>query len=287
MTFNPDKFLTKPPAALAGWVREMPVEDLPVLARTAYELEDLREFEEEVELQTLDDLVSADPLMTTKLFGFIAKRRGEDVAGEAESVRQAMLLLGINPFFRGLGSQLAAEDLLASDPAALNGFRQTLDRARRAGRFAGSFACQRDDPDAALVHQAAVLYSLPELVVWLRAPALAREVAQRSEVKPDVDQDALQKSVLNTTYREIRLELLKAWRLPGQIVQLISGQAGPDHPQAHIVRLALQAAQPDHPNWESPKLSKLVREIGEFLQLGLQHTWILMKNLERPEIRQF
>ena len=284
MTFNPKKFLTKPPAALAGWVRELPVEDLPVLARTTYELEDLREFEEQVDQQMLDELVASDPLMTAKLFGFIAKRRGKDVVGEAESVRQAILLLGVTPFFRALGTQLAAEDLLAGEPEALNGFQQTLDRARRAGRFAGAFASQRDDPDAALVHQATVLYSLPEMVVWLRAPALAREVARRREVEPAADQDALQKSVLNATYGEIRLELLKAWRLPGQIAQLISGQAGLGHPRAHIVRMALKAAQPDQPNWESAALGELVREIGDFLQLGLQHTWNLLKSLERPEV---
>jgi HD-like signal output (HDOD) protein len=285
MAFNPKRFLTEPPAAPADWAREMPVEDLPVISRTAYVLEDLREFEEQVELQMLDDLIAADPLMTAKLFGFTSKQRSKDTDGEAESVRQALLLLGTAPFFRALGSQLAVEDLLAGEPEALNGFHQTLDRARRAGRSAGAFACQRDDPDAALVHQAAVLYSLPELVVWLRAPALALEVARRRESDPGADQETLQKSVLNATYGEIRLELLKAWRLPRQIAQLISGQAGlVSSPQSHIVRLALKAAQPDQPNWESAALGTLVREIGDFLQLGLQHTRTLMKNLEQPEV---
>lgn len=283
MTFSAKRFLTKPPANLAGWMRELPIESLPVLQRSVFELEDLREFEEQVDLQMLDDLVSADPLLTAKLFGFIAKRRGKDVDGEAESVRQAILLLGTGPFFRALGSQQSAEDLLSTTPEAQTGFQETLERARRVGRFAAAFASQRDDPDAALVRQAGLLHSLPELVVWLRAPALAQDLAKRCAADAGVDRDAIERSVLNATYSEIRLELLKSWRLPSQISQLISGQAGLDHPRAMIIRLALKAAQHDSPDWQSAQLAEAVREIGSFLQLGLQHTWSLLKNVDKPE----
>ena len=272
MTFSAKRFLTKPPANLAGWMRELPIESLPVLQRSVFELEDLSEFEEQVDLQMLDDLVSADPLLTAKLFGFIAKRRGKDVDAEAETVRQAILLLGTGPFFRALGTQQAAEDLLSSAPEALAGFNEALERARRVGRFAAAFASQRDDPDTALVHQAGLLHSLPELVVWLRAPALAQELAAQCLADPAADRDTLQRAVLNTTYAEMQLELLKAWRLPGQIAQLVSGQAGLDHPQAHIIRLALKAAQHENADWQSSAFAGTVREIGDFLQLGLQHT---------------
>lgn len=283
MTFSAKRFLTKPPANLAGWMRELPIESLPVLQRSVFELEDLREFEEQVDLQMLDDLVSADPLLTAKLFGFIAKRRGKDVDAEAESVRQAILLLGTGPFFRALGTQQAAEDLLSSAPEALAGFNEALERARRVGRFAAAFASQRDDPDAALVHQAGVLHSLPELVVWLRAPALVQDLVKQRAADLGADKDAVERSVLNATFSEIRLELLKSWRLPSQINQLISGQAGLDHPRASIVRLALKAAQYDSPDWQSVELAEAVREIGSFLQLGLQHTWSLLKNVAQPQ----
>lgn len=283
MTFSAKRFLTKPPANLAGWMRELPIESLPVLQRSVFELEDLSEFEEQVDLQMLDDLVSADPLLTAKLFGFIAKRRGKDVDAEAESVRQAILLLGTGPFFRALGTQQAAEDLLSATPEAQAGFQEALERGRRAGRFAAAFASQRDDPDAALLRQAGLLHNLPELVLWLRAPALVQELAGRYAADAGADKDGIERSVLNASYAEIRLELLKSWRLPNQIAQLISGQAGLDHPRASMVRLALKAAQHDSPDWQSTELAEAVREIGSFLQLGLQHTWSLLKNVDKPE----
>ena len=282
MVVNAEKFLTKPPADLAGWVRALPVEDLPVLARTAYELEDLREFEEEVDLQMLGDLITSDPLMTAKLFGHVAKRRGRDVDGELEDVWQAVLLLGVAPFFRALSTHTAAEDLLAEAPEALDAFHEALDRARRAGRFAAAFAIQRDDPDAGMIREAALLHSLPELVVWLRTPALAMEVARRSKAAPAANHDAIQKSVLNVAFAELRLGLLEAWRVPAPIAQLISGQAGPDSPQVSNVRLALRAARQDQADWQSTEHAVTVRDIGNFLQLGLQPTWNLLKSVDQP-----
>ena len=65
--------------------------------------------------------------------------------------------------------------------------------------------------------------------------------------------------------------------------QLISGQAGLDSPRVHNVRLALRAAREGQTEWESAALAEVVREIGSFLQLGLQATWSLLKNVERLE----
>ena len=76
MTSSAKRFRTKPPANLAGWMREFPIESLPVLQTSVFELKGLREFEEQVDLQKRDDPVSSDPLLTAQLFGFIAKRRG-------------------------------------------------------------------------------------------------------------------------------------------------------------------------------------------------------------------
>lgn len=281
MTFNAKKFLTKAPATLAGWVRELPVEDLPVLARTVYELEDLREVEEQVDLQMLDDLISADPLMTAKLFGFVAKRRGKDVDSEAETVRAALLLTGISPFFKALGTHSVAQEMLTEHAEASAQFQEAIERGQRAARFAVAFASQRDDMEIGLLRDAAMLHALPELVVWLRAPALALEVHRQVQADPSADMDAVSKGVLNVSHTELRIELMKAWRLPKPLAELITGQANPDSPQARNVRLALLAGQPSHPQWEGPDLGALVRDIGNFLQLGLQPTWSLLKNVEQ------
>jgi hypothetical protein len=50
-----------------------------------------------------------------------------------------------------------------------------------------------------------------------------------------------------------------------------------------IIRLALKVAQHDSPDRQSAQLGAAVREIGSFLQLGLQHTWSLLKNVDKPQ----
>lgn len=280
MTFNAKRFLLKPPANLAGWMRELPVEDLPVLARTGYELEDWREFEEQVDLQMLDDLVSADPLMTAKLFGFVAKRRGKDVPSEAENVREAVLLIGTSAFFRAFGANNAAEVLLADQGPALEEFQEVLERARRAARLSAAFASQRDDPDAGLLGSAAMLHHLPELIVWLKAPALAAELLRQRRAAPEGPHEEMERLVLNVSFDELRLELMKSWRLPARLARLATSHTNLDEQQVKNVRLALKASRHAGEDWEHPALGDLVREIGDFLQLGLQHTWGLLKKVE-------
>lgn len=281
MPFSPKKFLVKSPAQMSGWMRELPVEELPVLARTTYELEDWREFEDQVDLQMLEDLIATDPLMMAKLFGYVAKRRGKDVDSEAETVRGALLLIGTSPFFKALSTNSAAEDFLAEQPEALSLFQEVLERSRRAARFAAAFAGQRDDADGAMLRDAALLYSLPELVLCLRAPALAVELRDKVAGTPGTDIETESKALLNVSLGELRFELMKVWRLPSLLAQMVTGQATMDNPQVRSVRLALKAAQQTNADWESAALAEVVREIGDFLQLGLQPTWSLLKNVER------
>ena len=71
---------------------------MPPAANVA--LEDLRSNEDAVDAHLLADCMQSDPLMTLKLLAHIAQlRRGRDT-GDPETVTEALVLLGISPFFR-------------------------------------------------------------------------------------------------------------------------------------------------------------------------------------------
>jgi hypothetical protein len=72
---EPQDFLTRAPRDLAGWVACFDVLRLPVLARTADELEDWRPAQDEVDAHLLAQTLSTDPLMILKLLAHLARLR--------------------------------------------------------------------------------------------------------------------------------------------------------------------------------------------------------------------
>ena len=274
------EFITRAPNDLAGWMALLNAGDLPVLASTAAALEELRGVEDAVDAHMLADALSSDPLMTLKLMAHLARlRRGRD-GSDTETVTEALVMLGIPPFFRAFGPQDTVEDLLAAQPAALEGFWQVLRRSHRAARFAVAFAVHRMDHDAAVIHEAALLHDFAELLLWLRAPALALEVRRRQQADPELRSAAAQRMCLHIGLGELQHALLAAWRLPATLVQITDQQAHAETPQWRNVRLAICVARHSATGWDNPALPDDVAEIGRLLQLAPEPTLRLLREID-------
>ena len=276
----PHAFFTRAPHSLAGWVSLFDPSALPVLASTALALEELRAVEDAVDAHLLAEAIASDPLMTLKLLSHLARlRRGRD-GSDTETVTEALVMLGIPPFFRAFGPQTAAEDLLADEPAALAGFCAVLQRSHRAARFAIGFAVHRMDHDAPLIHEAALLHDFAELLLWLRAPALALEIARRQQFDPDLRSATLQRQILHVELAELQHALMEAWRLPATLVHIADGRARTVTPQVRNVRLAIRVARHSARGWDNPALPDDVEQIGHLLQLGPEPTLRLLREID-------
>lgn len=272
-------FIHRPLADVAAWVRAFDAREIPVLAATANSLEDLRCNEDAVDAHLLADSMQADPLMILKLLRHVALlRRGRDQA-EAETATEALVMLGITPFFRDFGPQPTVEELLAGQPQALLGLRQVLRRAHRAARFALGFAVHRGDHDAALIHEAALLHDFAELLLWAHAPALALAILQRQQAQPDLRSAEAQHQALHTTLADLQQALMKAWRLPELLVK-ISDDHGSHNHQVRNVQLALRVARHSSRGWDNPALPDDVDEIAALLNLGTTPTLHLLHDLD-------
>ena len=274
------EFITRPPQSLAGWVTLFDPYALPVLTGTALALEELRAAEDAVDAHLLAEAVSSDPLMTLKLLAHLAHlRRGRD-GSDTETVTEALVMLGIPPFFRAFGPQVAAEELLADQPAALAGFRAVLHRSHRAARFAIGFAVHRMDHDARVIHEAALLHDFAELLLWLRAPALALEIARRQLADPGLRSVTLQREILHVDLSELQHALMSAWRLPATLVHITDDHARSVTPQVRNVRLAIRVARHSAVGWDNPALPDDVEQIGHLLQLGPEPTLRLLREID-------
>lgn len=281
---SPPRRITHAPATLAGWVSLFDHASLPVLAQSAATLEELRANEDAVDAHLLAEAFHGDPLMTVKMLAHVAQARsrrpvGRD-GGDTETLVEAMVMLGISPFFRAFGPQATVEDELAAEPEALAGFQRVLLRSRRAARFAMAFAVHRMDHDAPVIHEAALLHDFAELLLWLRAPALALEIQARQQADSTLRSAAVQRELLNIELAQLEHALMLQWRLPRLLVQITDDHAPRVNAQLRNVQLALRVARHSAVDWDNAALPDDVRDIAELLTIGPEAAARLVREID-------
>lgn len=273
-------FLTTSPKDVQGWVAAFDVDALPILQSSVETLEDWRQNEDAVDAHLLADALADDPLFVLKVFAHLAQRRRGREGGDAETLTQALVMLGITPFFRDFGSQHAVEEHLADWPEAMAGFSAVLERAHRAARFALAFAVQRMDHDNAVLQGAALLHDFAELLLWLRAPAAALEIARRQLEDPTLRSAAVQMELLNIRLPELQHALMREWRLPAVLVDLADAKRETSCVQARNVLLAIRLARHTARGWDNAALNDDVNDIAQLLHMAPGPTLALLRDID-------
>ena len=267
---NPDPkapsgpFLTEPLRDLSAWTRYFRDAEIPVLAETSQALEALRAIEDDVDAGMLNTVIQSDPLMTLKVMAYVASRRRSGGGTQAETITSSLLMMGISPFFRTFGLQPTIEDRLGNEPLALQGLRELLRRAERAGRFAVGFAVHRNDLDASIIHLAAFLHDFAELLLWCHAPALALRVRDALRAAPTLRTADVQREVLNIRLDDLRQELMALSHLPDLLLRLSDGRH-PEQANVRNVMLAVRLARHTMSGWDNAALSDDIDEIAKLL----------------------
>jgi HD-like signal output (HDOD) protein len=272
--------IDRPLRNLSAWLAYFRAAPIPVLDATALAVSELALIEDAVDAHLLSETVAADPLMTLKLLAHVGSnsRRETDI----ETAVGALVLLGIGPFFRLFGELPTIGQALhdsgdASEAHA--GLQAVLDRSHRAARFAIGFAAHRMDPDAAVIHEAALLHGFAELLLWCHAPALALEIARRQRDDPSLRSAQVQQAVLGVTLPDLQQALLKAWRLPELLIRLDDEQHAKS-PQVKNVALAVRLARHTAQGWDNAAVPDDLAEIGEMLLLGPVPTLKLLHQID-------
>ncbi|MDO9074619.1 MAG: HDOD domain-containing protein [Rubrivivax sp.] len=276
-------FITHTPRDLAAWTGLFEHAELPVLAATAEALAELAANEDAVDAHMLADAIVDDPLMTLKVLAHVAQLRRGREGSDTETVTEALVMLGIPPFFRAFAAQPVVEDLLAGQPAARAGFHRVLRRARRAARFSMGFAVHRMDHDATVLHEAALLHDFAELLLWLRAPALAMVIEARQRADPTLRSAAVQREVLHVELDELKHALMNKWRLPALLVQISDGHARHATAQMRNVQLALRVARHSALDWDNAALPDDLQGIAELLNISPDSAARLLRDIDAED----
>ena len=273
-------FIDRAPDHVNAWAACFDAARLPILRSSAVAIEEMRGNEDAVDAHLLAETLAHDPLFTLKVLAHVAHlRRGRD-GTDAETLTAALVMLGITPFFRDFGPQPTVEEELAAYPAALGGFRAVLDRSHRAARFALAFAVQRMDHDAAVIREAALLHDFADLLVWLRAPALAGEIMRRQREDGALRSLVVQAEVLNIGLPDLQQALMQKWRLPRILIDIADDNRESVSAQARTVLLAIRLARHTARDWDNPALADDVRDIAELLHMGTEPTLALLHDID-------
>ena len=270
------------PSDMNGWVRHLSQLEIPVLASTAAAIEDMRLIEDDVDARHISEAIGRDPLMTLKLLVHASTHGSDHRQTDAETVVEALVLMGITPFFRAFGPQPTVEDRLAGHPDALAGLQQVLARADRAARFAASFAIHRADHDAVVLHEAAQLHDFTEMLLWLHAPDLALEIQRRQQADATLRSSAIQRELLNAELNDIQHALMQLWRLP-EILVRITDDHHAENSQVRNVLLAIRLARHTVHGWDNPAVPDDIRDIAGLLHMSIEPTRELLRDIDRDD----
>ena len=271
--------LTTPLPSLEAWVQAFAQAEIPVLTETAEALEHMRATEDDADAHSLGEMIVTDPLMTLKVLAYASELKRGRLMADTETVTAAIVLMGITPFFRDFGPQPTMEAVLADNDEALLGLSRVMQRAERASRFALGFAAHRADPDAAVIHSAALLHDFAEMLLWVHAPDLALEIATLQETDRHLRSTAAQRQVLGIELPDLEQALMRHWRLPELLQRITSEKDGRD-PQVRCVHLAVRLARHTARGWDDAGVPDDLHDIAELLNLSEAHALKLLHEFD-------
>ena len=265
---------------LRAWTAYFHDIEVPVQKESAQTLEALRANEDEVDANTLAEVISTDPLMSLKVLAFASANSPSSRVTDTETVLEALVMMGIPPFFRAFGPQLTIEERLQAAPQALAGLGSVLKRAHRAANFALAFAVHRMDHDAAVIRQATLLHDFAEMLLWSSAPALALQIRDAQQADPTLRSSTAQKKFLGIELGDLQQALMRVWRLPELLIRITDDKHA-DHPSVRNVLLAVRLARHTSEGWSNPAIPDDVNEIAQLLNLSQAAALTFVRDVER------
>lgn len=259
--------LDHPLPDIDAWALLFSSNSLPVLRVTKRRLDEMREDLERVDARELAHLILQDPIMTVRVLAFIQPMRGRALQHDITTIASAVLMAGMNPFFRRFEELPTIEGMLkGEDPHALLGVLQVIRRAQRAADYAQDWAIWRHDINMEEVRIAALLHDLTEILVWCFAPKLGLDIRAQQLAQPTMRSVDAQTQTIGFTFQDIQPELCRIWHLPDLLLRLLD-DANADNPRVQNVALAVRLARHSSHGWEDPALPDDYRDIGHLLNI--------------------
>lgn len=252
---------------MSDWRDLLRPAEIPVFGHTREVLLALTPRRERLPAREVAQPVLADPFATLALIRSVNERVAQRYGTEVTTVEHAVMMQGVGAYLDAARTLTVLENTpLATDPLALRMLRGLARRAQHAAWQARDFAVLHSDIHAEEVEVAAVLHHVPEMLLWLRAPAEARRLRVLSRTRP-ADEAAAE--VFRQTWAEWRLGVLAAWSVPELTRDLLdptySGQ-----PRQTILAACIDIARRADTGWWDEALQADYQALADLDHLPLE-----------------
>lgn len=260
---------------LEHWVALLTHAELPVLKRTARALSALREDDKRLNAHAISVIIAKDPMMTVKLLRYLQQHKHKVQTAEVIQVEQALLMLGIEPFFKNVPPQPLAEEMLKTNLMAIPPMLRVLNRSHRASVYAWEWAVRLHDFHYEEVSVAALLHDIAEILMWCFAPDLMLEIYGLQQKDRTMHSRDAQHKVFGFTLADLQKELALQWGLPELLLMLMS-DSNTRHQRVRNVRLAVDLARHSANGWDDAALPDDYTNIGELLRIPATEVMTLL-----------
>ena len=271
--------LNQPPSDLESWVGFFSNAELPVLRQTARRLAEARQNIDKVGGRDIANIVMQDPLMAIRVLAYIQTVSGKHLRSDITNIGNAVMMIGIEPFFNKMDASLSIEAMLKNEPQALLGVLQVIRRAQRASHYAHDWAFERHDMNIDEVALAALLHDLPEILLWCFSPKLAIEIRDRQHADKSLRSATAQEQVLGIRLSDLQLALCTVWHLP-ELLNTLLDDANAQSPRVQNVTLAVNLARHSAGGWKDAALPDDFAAIEKLLHIDRV---ALLNRLDIPE----
>jgi len=271
---------------LAEWVDFLSQVDIPVLKQTARNLSALRQHEKNLGAREIAYIIKYDPMMTVKLLRHLQQQKHPSQEHEVIQVDQALMMLGLDTFFKKVPAEPLAETVLSGQINALSCLLRVMHRSNRASTFAMDWAVHLNDMHFEEVRIAALLFDIAEQLMWCFAPVDMLKIRAMQQQDKTLRSSDAQERVLGFTLFRLQSALAFKWSLPKLLITLMDGECA-DQQRVRNVLLAVNLARHSANGWADAALPDDYIDIGKLLHMHPEEVKVMVgaqeKDLSAPD----
>ena len=264
------------PESITEWLAFLGQAEIPVLRQTGRALDQLRADPRLLNASSIANVVTEDPLMTVKLMRYMQAHKSRHQTQELLDVKQMLLMMGLDTFFREITTSECAEDRFHGHSDALTCFQQTIRRAQRAAYYATDWAQRIHNFHAEEIKVSALLAHVSEILMWCFNPLPMLEIRRLQARDKSRRSRVVQQEVLGFAGIDLQRQLTLDWHLP----ELLLGLMDPEQarfPSVRNVTLAVRLARHSAQGWHDAALPDDFHEIAELLHMEPGKVMALVK----------